>query len=452
MTELSDNRFERWAASARRHKLRTALAVLALLFVFENVAAWAFVAKRMAAGQPITDLLIQYYVLTPFASRFPSEFVYPPEWADLYVGDLDNPRISAAWWVGDPLLGHRAARNVVVTENRWSYRRTNPQGFIVTEPGAPVYPRTPLQGVFRIIVLGGSTVEGNGATGSLHALPAELLRALDGYLPAAPEATRFEVINAGVAGYYSVNELLFYASELRDFHPDLIISYNGWNDLQIQNRLLKAHGGEHPRLVNEDHVNFSRIIADHFSWGASASHFAAITATSTFAMLRGVATFDLILRVAQNLVAAVDSRPMPDLYYFSPESADRYVDNLLTLNLLAARDGVAHAWFLQPLAGIGEHPPARFMGFDEQEYLDTRPGYAEQRRLFYDAVRQHMARLRAEPLGQTFACMDDVTDVFAGNPAAVYADGGHLTDEGNRLVAARLARELARCGLIRPRA
>ncbi|MBM3506233.1 MAG: SGNH/GDSL hydrolase family protein [Alphaproteobacteria bacterium] len=452
MSELSDNRFERWAASARRHKWRTALAVLAFLFVFENAAAWAFVAKRLMVGQPITDLLIQYYVLTPFKKSFPGEFVFPAEWADLYAGDLDNPRISAAWWIGDPLLGHRSARNVVVTENRWSYRRTNTQGFIITEADAPTYPRTPSPETYRIMVLGGSTVEGNGASGSLNALPAQVLRALKGYLPTAPGTTRFEVINAGVAGYYSVNELLFYMSELRDFHPDLIISYNGWNDLQIQNRLLKSHGLEHPRLVNEDHVDFSRIIADHFSWVATATRFAALSATSTAALLRGSATLDLALRVTRKFVQAVNPQAIPDNYYFDPEAAHRYIDNLLTLNLLAARDGVAHAWFLQPLAGVGEHPPARFLGFDEQAYLDTRPGYAQQRLLFYGAVREHMARLRAEPPAQTFACMADVTDVFAGNPAAVYADGGHLTDEGNRLVAARLISELARCGIIRPQA
>ena len=445
MEALSDNRFERWAASARRHKWRTALVVLAFLVVFENAAAWAMIAKRSAAGQPITDLLIQYYVLTPFASRFPGEFVYPREWADLYAGDLDNIRTSAAWWVGDPLLGHRSARNVVVTENRWSYRRTNAQGFIITEVAAPVYPRTPAPETFRIIVLGGSTVEGNGASGSLHALPAEFLRALDGYLPSAEGATRFEVINAGVAGYSSINELLFYMSELRDFHPDLIISYNGWNDLQIQNRLLKEFGPEHPRLVNEDHVTFTQIIADHFRWGATAARLVSITASSTMAALRGFTVFDLPMRAIRKLGVAGEPHPTSSYpYYFDPESVRRYLDNLVTLNLVAARDGVAHAWFLQPLAGTGEHPPARL--------FDPNSGYAEQRRLFYAAVREHMASLRADPPSQSFSCMADVTDVFAGVTGTVYDDSGHLSDEGNRLVAARLARELARCGLIRPRA
>jgi hypothetical protein len=142
----------------------------------------------------------------------------------MYAGDLENPRAAARSWVTDPLLGHRNATNALVTENRWFYRQTNSQGFVITEPSSPTYTHAPDPDVFRIVVLGGSTVEGNGASGPLKALPGALVEALKSYEPPGGPHKRFEIINAGVSGYFSTTELLYYVSKLRHFRPHLVIS------------------------------------------------------------------------------------------------------------------------------------------------------------------------------------------------------------------------------------
>ena len=451
------NRFERWSAAAARHKLVTAVALLLALWALESAAAWSFVAKRALAGQPFTDLLVQYYVLAPFTHWFPGQFVFPPEWADLYAGDITNPRVAGTWWVGDPLLGHRNAANVVVTENRWSYRRSNTQGFVITDPGAAAFPRRPPPDVYRIAVFGGSTVEGNGATGSLHALPAELLNVLgEKYEPASTGKASFEVINAGVAGYMSVNELLYYLSEIRDFHPDLVISYNAWNDLQIQNRLLAAHGPDTPRLVTEDTYTFAPIINGYFNWTTSVARAFRLTAADLISSLYGFAILDMPLRLIAKTVATAVPGVLPDPHY-SVQSVERYVDNIQLMALAARRDGVEHAWFLQPLVGIGHHPPGKStapgeLQFDEQEYIDTRPKYVEQRQRFYADTVRTIDQVRAQAGITLPPCMADLSNVFDDNPTHVYSDGGHLNDAGNRIVASRIANELARCGLVRERA
>jgi hypothetical protein len=46
-----------------------------------------------------------------------------------------------------------------------------------------------------------------------------------------PKGQRIEFINAGVAGYNSVQEYLYFASDLLRFKPDLVVAYDGWNDI-----------------------------------------------------------------------------------------------------------------------------------------------------------------------------------------------------------------------------
>jgi hypothetical protein len=74
----------------------------------------------------------------------------------------------------------------------------------------------------RIIIVGGSGAFGQGVENDNDTFQV-LLEKLN---------TTVEVINAGVAGFLSGQELTYIVSELVNYHPNLIIAYNGWNDLQ----------------------------------------------------------------------------------------------------------------------------------------------------------------------------------------------------------------------------
>jgi hypothetical protein len=434
----------------RRRAFQLLLALLVVILV-ENAAAWAYVAKRAMASQPFTDLLVQYYALKPVARLFPEQFAFPREWWSLYAGDMEDPTTPSRWWVGDPLLGHRIAKDIVVSENIWSYRRSNAQGFVITEAAAPIYDEAPAADVFRIIVLGGSTVEGNGASGSLTALPAALLDLLQReYAPALGGATRFEVINAGVSGYTSVNELLYYLSELQRFHPHLVISYGGWNDHQVGNMLLAQYGPPTPLLATSEYWAFTDIINGHFQWAPSARNLLERSGIAVMRLGRGLALIDATARLTAKLglanwwaTAADPGASLAD--YYSPQSVVRYGERVRVLNSVVRGGGAQHAWFLQPIVGVGNHPPAPGR---EAGYIATFPLRTQNRQAFYAAARQVMATLQGE-LGEAGLCAAEVSDVFDGNPTHVYDDPGHLNDEGNRIVAVRIVRELQRCGMVR---
>jgi lysophospholipase L1-like esterase len=75
----------------------------------------------------------------------------------------------------------------------------------------------------RIIVVGGSAAMGSGlATNeTFEAVMARL-------------NPQYEVINAGVVGFLSGQELAYTVTELVDYHPQIIIAFDGWNDLHEQ--------------------------------------------------------------------------------------------------------------------------------------------------------------------------------------------------------------------------
>ena len=66
-----ENRFEVLFQKVKRNKLLSVLLVILFFALFESLAGWSFVAKRLATNQPVIDLIEKYYVLRPFRFLFP---------------------------------------------------------------------------------------------------------------------------------------------------------------------------------------------------------------------------------------------------------------------------------------------------------------------------------------------------------------------------------------------
>jgi len=82
---------------------------------------------------------------------------------------------------------------------------------------------------FRIFVVGGSTTFGSAATSDDNTVPGYLQKKFD----MIDLGLNVEVINAGTVGAYSKTEAPFVKDVLFDFDPDLIIVFDGWNDVWI---------------------------------------------------------------------------------------------------------------------------------------------------------------------------------------------------------------------------
>ena len=113
--------------------------------------------------------------------------------------------------------------------------------------GAEVESKEPNE--IRVLALGDSLVYGQGVA-EQDTLPVQLELALNGEEPVT-DSKRFSVINAGVRGY-STGQELDLLSELRDkTQPDIVVLFWYWNDLKEtevrDNYLLLKETGPRPR-------------------------------------------------------------------------------------------------------------------------------------------------------------------------------------------------------------
>ena len=84
---------------------------------------------------------------------------------------------------------------------------------------------------YRIFMLGGSTMFGHGATSDNTTIPGYLQE----FFQNEYEEYDIEVINSGIQGADSFDELNLIKTRLLDYSPNLLIIYDGWNDLRENN-------------------------------------------------------------------------------------------------------------------------------------------------------------------------------------------------------------------------
>ena len=89
---------------------------------------------------------------------------------------------------------------------------------------------------YRIFTVGGSTMFGFGATSDETTIPAYLQQ----FLNENSFGFNVEVINSGIQGADSNTELDLIQGKLVKFSPDLIIIYDGWNDLRANNASIEV--------------------------------------------------------------------------------------------------------------------------------------------------------------------------------------------------------------------
>lgn len=374
--------------------------------------------------------------------------------------DAYDPRSWAFWSIPDGLLGFRAAPSTSFSlgtageDRHEDWMVSNSQGFIVPATPDRAYAVLKPANVFRVIVLGGSTVLGQGAASPAGALPAILEHRLrDRSGPSV------EVINGGVLAYTTAREYLWLLSELGRYSPDLVIAYDGWNDAVQFPSVASADPAKllTPFRMPDNLVN-NALLSDGYSLAGSLRRtvqLAVLTASNRFRItinrlapvvavrMFGMSGLTFIPQPAIQTASTMLSEKEP-----SPEAlakaAQIHIDNVERMALLARQGGYGFAHFLQPLAEVDGKPHTTH----ELRQLEGQTRYRGQITGFYQQVRPLTIELARRLPG---ACIRDIsTEAFAGVTETVYSDTGHLNEAGNEMVVAVILHRLAGCGLIPP--
>jgi lysophospholipase L1-like esterase len=363
------------------------------------------------------------------------------------VGAINSYR-HRGWksvFVPSAIIGMRLAPSAAFIMQGRSLHLTTPQGFAALSlaEGETIYALPKPADTYRVLVLGGSTVFGVGVARPEDSLPA-LLR--DELSAAAPQR-RLEVINAGVPIANSAREFLYLETSLLRYDPDLVIAYNGWNDVWTGQELLwrdtSTVAGE-LAFIEAATVN-ARLNAASSTSG-SARLLAENAAGDIDAALSRSALYRLLRRRFAEPSPWKARVRRPD-----PRVVEMYAANLARMTESARRNGFKLALFLQPLIGVdGRTPTPQEASYLAHEYVSPS---VPLRTMFYAGAEHLYADLSRRHRGDG-VCAASLTRTFGGVEEPVYVDSGHLNAAGNRLVAKEMARRLSACGMwpARPRA
>jgi hypothetical protein len=450
------NRIDIWLHESPINRFSLLLAMAAIWLLFDFLIAIGLVL----AGSARID---QFY-LTEWLSPAVRAHSVNSKWRELLA---QHARLYPSYmdrFEADGLLGYRLVSNFLtvvppplgswVSHTFWF--TTNDQGFPLTERAVERvgrhYEIPKMAGVFRILMLGGSTVEGYGVNSPLDSLPSKLQGLLsDAFAQHSHLGFRhIELINAGVTNYASDQEYLSLLVDLLRFEPDLVVVYDGWNDSEV---LPVWIGGDPwtrpyrgpPQQANADRVNRTFTVAGAFGL------FVTIASKKTVTILDGFVTFHIAHRAIHGLAGmmrlgdAGHAEPSYDPAY-SLQAARFFLANRERMLLLAEQNGFRFAALLQPLMLVDNKI---YTGFELAAAAHLSPIQRRERELFYSTVRPLLTGFAAAREVPERVCIRDISATsFAGITETVYADSGHLLPSGNQIVAEHILAELQRCHLL----
>jgi lysophospholipase L1-like esterase len=276
----------------------------------------------------------------------------------------------------------------------------------------------------RIFVLGGSTIV-NGAT-LAHSIPGAIETALraDGW-------PRARVYNFGVTSFLSGQELSLLVHRLANLQPDLVIAYDGGNDLISPWLYDPRPGYPFNFLVWEEALNKLSNI------GTGSKTIAGLAQDSALLQaLVGTTEWDIRAgRDGLRRAAGFGGGP------WKHALVESYASNIAAMCRIARVNGSLFAAYFQPILPYSNTLDRRQMEMSgDAEMID---GLREERRLVLAAIS---AQMNPAESGCRFS---DVSDLFEDTPA-VFTDAIHVTDAANQLIARRIARELRVWDALRP--
>jgi hypothetical protein len=457
--ETRENRFELWFSKGRFSRLVLILALLLAWLLCDSLLAVVIVMS----GHGNRD---EFYATSRWFVHADNRDI--PEIRDLLARHAKLYSRYLDHFQADGLLGGRLAPNFLIVmpplrrkdsdlnkeAEKHYWFMTDEQGFPPVARMGHHYPVQKPGDVFRVIMLGGSTVEGLGVNSPLQSLPSKLQLLLEQEF--AQSSKHVEVINGGISGFTSDLEYLQLLSDFLQYQPDLVIAYDGWNDSHLHDTIAGAPRTRPYRTASQEN-NGDRVNAS-FSPSGSFGLFATITAGRMLESLSHFATFHLVRYSVSRLTGGSYARRDYATQHFptfdrepSVAAAQFYIENRERMLFLAKQKGFRFASFLQPIIGID----GKSYSATEKEYAaHLHPQIANdvlrpEREVFYQTVRPLLEKLASANEVSGVSCVADIsTSSFAGVSDTVYADPGHLLANGNELVAQRILAELKRCKLL----
>lgn len=245
------------------------------------------------------------------------------------------------------------------------------------------------ENIFRVFVVGGSTVYGSNASSDESTITGYL----EQFLQKSNNEQKFEVINAGVPGDWSFQENQKIKGMLIKFEPDLIIIYDGWNELNFNNEEFE-----------EDLIGYYlSYLPQKFQYYFH--------------------TPELITK----MFSFLEKQQEIDLDKLSEEKVSRWYQRHSEICELSKNKNFMTIIIFQPHLDLGKKPLSEF----ENNILINHPQKIA--KIAYPYFQNGLHQLD-EQCTKT----DDFSGIFDDVDEPIFFDNGHIGDLGNEIIAKRM--------------
>ena len=261
----------------------------------------------------------------------------------------------------------------------------------------------------RVFVFGGSTVWGSGARDD-YTMPSLLARGL------ADSGRAAEVVNYGDTGYVSRQSLTLLMTELFEHRvPDVVVIEAG-----VEDTFSALQSGRAGIPQNEDNrrIEFNAAQPERVAqqWQYATAGLTTLSGELRRMLLPGTATAQPVAASAGDALAA--------------DVVDTYCSEVRTVVALGREYGFLPVFIWQPVAFTKQQPTA---------YERSATRAYEYARPFFTRVYQRVH----DQGGCRGAQVDDLSHLFDREDGPMFLDAFHLTEEGNRRLAAAILPSVA---------
>ena len=285
----------------------------------------------------------------------------------------------------------------IVSDQHFSTININSHGFRGSE-----ITKEKEDNVFRIFVLGGSTIFGHGSTSDETTIPAALQEKFN----EVDLSHNIEVINAGIPGGWSESEMNYIQDKLLDFDPNMFIIYDGWNDINMNNDQFN-------KIKNKNNDKILTPIKQHETKEESGLKFKDISFYRTPTVF-----YRLFLTPEISSTNHYDDDRKTII-------AKTWKENWSQICELGIKKNFSTVIFIQPLLGTGN----KELSNDEIKIMQ-KDGNLKGKLNSLELLSSNL-----NELNKTCTSTSDLRNVFDDISDPIYFDFGHVGDNGNKIIA-----------------
>lgn len=267
------------------------------------------------------------------------------------------------------------------------------------------------KGVFRVFILGASTV--SGGPNEKWTIDYYLQKDLRQFIP------NVEVINAGVPGYTSQNELLLLETRILKLEPDLVIVIDGSNTLYLSMHPEQSPVAMQERILNKlvNHATLPTLITYDLRY---------LFHKSYFVML-------LYRKLFVNRIPAGDISGTK----ISAQEIANYLDDLQLMKAVLDAKHVRGMLVFQPALNCGkahlsDYEKSIFAYFQSHGLVN----WLNQVKTIWPSVGLEVQKIPPSPFVRAY----DFSRVFENENETMYLDSVHYSPAGDAKIAAAMAR------------